>query len=284
MSDSELNVANLFNVKGWITVVTGGGTGVGRMLAQTLATNGAKVYITGRRLEKLQETSSTFPDLIFPVVSDCTKKEDIQDLVKQISSEEDHVDLLVNNSGVNVDRAQIDGEDNTPEAISKRMFDQSFENWSEPYNVNVAAVYFTSVAFIPLLIAAQKHRGVSGNIINIASVSGITCSSQYGQFSYNANKAATRSLTSQLAYEFRRAHIAIRVNGISPGYFPSQMSPVETAGEKDFFRKKWGIAFGRAGTAVDIGQALLGLAVNEYMTNAETVIEGGYLFNINSMS
>ena len=62
------------------------------------------------------------------------------------------------------------------------------------------------------------------------------------------------------------------------------MSAVDTSGEKEFFRKKWGIAFGRVGTPIDISQAFLNLAVNEYMTNSEIVIDGGSLFNINSMS
>lgn len=93
-------------------------------------------------------------------------------------------------------------------------------------------------------MATKNTRGVSGNVINVTSVSGITKTSQNGQFSYNSNKAAARSLSSQLAYELSRPHINIRVNQIAFGYVPSQMTSIETEGEKTHFRSKWGIPFG----------------------------------------
>lgn len=148
------------------------------MMATCLAQNGAKVYITGRRLEKLQETASGYESSIIPVAGDSTKKEDIQAIVDQISKKEDHVDLLINNSGVTTAKAHMDASDNSPEAISKRMMEQSFADWTDPYAINVAAIYFTTAAFLPLLIAANKSRGASGNVINVTSISGIVKNSQ----------------------------------------------------------------------------------------------------------
>lgn len=71
---STLIASELFNVKGWVVVLTGGGTGVGKMMAACLAENGAKVYISGRRLEKLQETAVPFEGRVIPIVADNTKK------------------------------------------------------------------------------------------------------------------------------------------------------------------------------------------------------------------
>ncbi|TIC41594.1 NAD(P)-binding protein [Wallemia mellicola] len=277
---SKLQAVNLFNIQGWVASPnSGGGTGVGRMMATCLAQNGARVYITGRRLEKLQETAQGFSN-IFPIVADSTKKEDIERIVAEIGKKEDHVDVLINNSGVTTVHAQLDAEDNSPEAVSKRMFEQSFDDWKDPYAINVAAMYFTTAAFIPLLVNAQKYRDESGNVINVTSVSGIIKNSQDGQFSYNSNKAAAVSLTNQLALELARPHLGIRVNQLALGYFPSQdtqMTSIETEGEKDHFRKNWNVPFGRAGRADDISKVVLNLATNGYQSGSTQVVDGAYI-------
>lgn len=122
------------------------------------------------------------------------------------------------------------------------MNNQSFDNWTSIYKINVASYYFTSVAFLPLLCAARDHGyPEAGNIIvriinsttsvrsdsfadinetrfqNVSSISGITKESQNGQFSYNASKAATISLTEQLAVDFKRPGLEVRVNTLAPG-------------------------------------------------------------------
>lgn len=109
--------------------------------------------------------------------------------------------------------------------ISKTMFEnQNFDDWLSIYKINVASYYFTSAAFLPLLVAARDFGySEAGNILNISSISGITKESQNGQFSYNASKAATISLTEQLAVDLKRPGIEVRVNTLAPGYFPSEM-------------------------------------------------------------
>ncbi|TIC13781.1 NAD(P)-binding protein [Wallemia mellicola] len=273
---SNLQASSLFNIEGWVTVVTGGGSGLGKMMATCLAQNGARVYITGRRFEKLQETASTYTDRIFPVAADSTKKEDIQSIIKYISQREDHVDLLINNSGVSTVKADLDAN-RSSEAVSKAMFEQSFDDWTSPYAINVAAIYFTTAAFIPLLTATQKHRGESGNVINVTSVSGIIKNSQGGQFSYNASKAGAVSLTNQLALELARPHLGIRVNQLALGYFPSEMSPILPGDNKGEYQSKWSIPFGRPGHAADLSKVILNLATNGYMSGSIEVVDGAYI-------
>mgnify|MGYP002718805555 CR=1 FL=1 len=101
--------------------------------------------------------------------------------------------------------------------------DETFEHWTDMYQINTASYYFTSFAFLPLLGAAKSVGGYPepGNIVNLASMSGITKTSQRGQFNYNAGKAATISLSHQLATELARRNLGVRVNAICPGYFPS---------------------------------------------------------------
>jgi NAD(P)-dependent dehydrogenase (short-subunit alcohol dehydrogenase family) len=167
----------------------------------------------------------------------------------------------------------------SPSEISKTMLNnQTFDDWTWIYKVNVASYYFTSAAFLPLLCAA-KDNGFSdaGSILNISSISGITKESQNGQFSYNASKAATISLTEQLAVDFKR--LEVRVNTLAPGYFPSEMTPIENdkGNEKKHFQEKWGIPFGRAGQPRDYAQAVLNFAVNQYVTGSTLVIDGAWL-------
>jgi NAD(P)-dependent dehydrogenase (short-subunit alcohol dehydrogenase family) len=242
----DLTVQSLFNLKGWVAIVSGGGTGLGLMTAKALAANGVKVYITGRRVEKLKSAEledSASGGSIVGVQCDVTDKDSIKALVKDISSKEKYLNLLVNNAGVT---SVNYGKDGMPQGsiqeVADKMLEQSFDDWLSIYKINVASYYFTSVAFLPLLTAAREHGfPEAGSILNISSISGITKESQNGQFSYNASKAGTISLTEQLAVDFKRPDIEVRVNTLAPGYFPSEMTPIDREeGEmKEHFRTKW---------------------------------------------
>lgn len=282
---SDLSVQSLFNIKGWVCVVTGGGTGLGLITANTLAANGAKVYITGRRVEVLQkaEKQDSSGGEIIGLPMDVTSKDSIKKGVASVTSKEKLINLLVNNAGVS---GANYGENGMPKgdikSISEEMMsNQDFETWLWMYKVNVASYYFCSAAFLPLLTAARDHGfSEAGSIINISSISGITKESQNGQFSYNSSKAACISLTEQLAVDFKRPGVEIRVNTLAPGYFPSEMTPIDrTVGGKEKFMDmgKWGIPFGRAGQPRDYAQALLNFAVNGYVTGATLVIDGAWL-------
>ena len=296
----QLTAASLFDVKGWVAVVTGGGSGLGLITAQSLAANGVKVYITGRRAEKLKDAEMKHESggSIIAHQMDVTEKESIQAGVDEISKKEKFVNLLVsrpelshkryaqanasqvNNAGItSVNYGEKGQPQGTPAEISKQMMSsQDFDHWTSVYKVNVASYFFTSAAFLPLLCAATEH-GFSepGNIINISSISGITKTSQNGQFSYNASKAGTISLTEQLAVDFKG--LEVRVNTLAPGYFPSEMTPIdsEKGNAKAHFREKWGIPLGKAGSPRDYAQAVLNFAVNQYCTGSTLIIDGAWL-------
>lgn len=185
---SEFTAQSLFNVKGWTAIVTGGGTGLGLMTANALAANGVKVYITGRRLEPLQKAEkkdSVSGGQIIAVQLDVTDKDSIKKFAGDMASKEKYINLLVNNAG---QTSKNFGEKWTPEGdpkeVSERMFDyQNFDDWTSIYKINVASIYFTSIAFLPLLCAARDHGyPEAGSILNISSISGITKTSQNGQF------------------------------------------------------------------------------------------------------
>ncbi|KAF8527214.1 NAD(P)-binding protein [Gautieria morchelliformis] len=283
-SSAQLKAAQLFDVQGWVVVVTGGGTGLGLITAVTFLVNGAaRVYITGRRAEVLQKAAETYNSAedaigeIVPVVCDVTKKDDIEKLVATVRAKNKFVNILVNNASVGGVKNDFVEKTNV-EDISKALFASDPKTWNEALNLNTSSMFFTSAAFLPLLVAAKGSFSSPGSILNISSMSGITKQSQGGQFPYNTAKAGTIALTKQLAYEFRRPDLGIRVNTLAPGFFPSEMTPADLfAGNADEVRARWGVPIGRQGRPTEYAQAVLNLAVNEYMNGSTVVIDGGWL-------
>lgn len=99
-NNNDFKLSELFNVKGKVAVVSGGGSGIGLMATQALAVNGAKVYIIGRTKEKLDKVAEVYgkdvPGQIIPLQGDITSKESISKIVKEIESKEKCVCILIN--------------------------------------------------------------------------------------------------------------------------------------------------------------------------------------------
>lgn len=103
-ANDELKASSLFDVSHITAVVTGGATGIGLMITQALVSNGAKVYITGRRTEKLEQTKkiySTGPGSIHVLPGDVSSKDEAIRLAKEVGEKEPNgIHLLVNNAGI----------------------------------------------------------------------------------------------------------------------------------------------------------------------------------------
>lgn len=114
---------------------------------------------------------------------------------------------------------------NADDMKEKLWNEESVEEWDETYRTDVTAVYFTTVAFLPLLQAGLEPKGpvnrFGSSVITISSMSGIMRHAQ-GHFAYNTAKGATVHLTKLMSAEFQKT--GIRVNSIAPGYFPSEMT------------------------------------------------------------
>jgi len=290
-STSALQATKLFNLDGKVAVVTGGGTGIGLMISQALAANGAKVYITGRREDALKQAVEAHSPTegsgsLIPIPgTDIRNKESIQQLVDQISSKEKQLDILVNNSGISGPTSDVALSEKSADALKDELWKEGFEEWQDVFATNCTGYYFMSVGFLPLLAAATKATPkFSGCIINISSISGILASPQH-HFAYNSSKAAIIQLNQMLGKIFSGPGVKVRVNSIAPGIFPSEMtaddsndqqkSHIEADGDK--FRKEKGINAGRPGRDEDMAQAALMLACNQYMVGQTVVVDGGYL-------
>ncbi|KAK9667532.1 hypothetical protein K7432_017731 [Basidiobolus ranarum] len=101
---SQFTVGNLFDVYGRVGLITGGGTGIGLMIAKALIANGAKVYIASRRLELIESVAAELtklgPGTCKAIQADLSSKHGCEALANRVAEQEQHLDFLINNSGV----------------------------------------------------------------------------------------------------------------------------------------------------------------------------------------
>ncbi|KAI6836951.1 hypothetical protein KC340_g1379 [Hortaea werneckii] len=289
MASNNFNPANLNDVSGLVAVVTGGGTGVGLMLAKALESNGAKVYITGRRIEKLQEAAKTADHgNLIPIQGSTTSHDDLQKVVDQIMQETGYIDLLVNNAGMTT----FDSSPNarpmpTAQSSVSEVRDYFFnyrpqQVWTDTLETNVGAIFTTSMAFLELLDAGNKRRAKgapTSQIVTIGSVGGLNRFTT--SFIYNASKAGAHHLMKNLGSFF--VPFDIRCNVIAPGWFPTDM----TTGVS----KQWESTGGvmprelvpqqRMGNQEEMAGTILYLAskAGGYCNGNVMVIDGGFLQN-----
>ncbi|OCK83657.1 NAD(P)-binding protein [Lepidopterella palustris CBS 459.81] len=281
---TDLKAEKLFSVKDYVCVVTGGGSGIGLMAAQALAANGAKVYITGRRMDALEKAAKSHdPDggKIIPLgPCDITKKEDLEKIESELSKKEKYINLLICAAGISGTKAEPDEESAT--SLKEKLWkNETFEQWNETYNTDVTSVYFTTVALLPLLQAGtETHGNLSASVIVISSMSGIMRHAQ-GHFSYNAAKGGTVHLTKLMSAEFQK--VRVRVNSIAPGYFPSEMTAKESGPDMkselpdEKVQGKGHVPAMRAGSDEEMAQAVLFLTKNAYVNGEILAVDGGVL-------
>ncbi|KAI9048071.1 hypothetical protein LZ554_007867 [Drepanopeziza brunnea f. sp. 'monogermtubi'] len=267
-SNDQLKSSKLFDVSNFSALVTGGGSGIGLMITETLAANGAKVYITGRRKEALETVVKEYnngPGKIIALPGDVSKKDEVARLVKEIESQEPNgIHLLVNNAGIarddNTKYSNGKPDFKSAQSISEHLMKSDPQAWAETFSTNVTSQFFVSAAFLPLLAKSLTSTpGSTPSIINITSISGVMKGSSAGQFAYASSKAAFLHLTRMMATTFAETHV--RVNSIAPGLFPSEM----TVGgsdekQKSELKSKASNPSGRYGREQDMGACVLLLA------------------------
>ncbi|KAI9507269.1 rhamnolipids biosynthesis 3-oxoacyl-reductase [Russula earlei] len=273
---SDFTIPNIFNVSGKIAVVTGGGSGLGTMIATAYVQNGAKVYIASRKEKQLREVSEQLnklrPGSCEYVVADLTSKAGCDRLVDAVKAKETKIHILVNNSGMSWGAPF----DNFPEK----------DGWDRLLALNVKSIFYATVGFAPLL-AKDATNHDPGRVINISSIAGLSpvagstklAGSGNGLWSYNTSKAAVNHLTSQLAVTLGPQFIT--VNAVLPGVFPSKMTNYgfKTGGGAKGMAQ--GHPWGRVGEPADMAGVALFLAspASSYVTGAHIVLDGGGLIS-----
>ncbi len=181
-----------------VIIVTGGASGIGKHIAQTLTAAGAQVVVSDIHVM----TGERGDNGIYHVQMDVTKKESVEKMVNHVMKKFGTIDGLVNNAGINLPRLLVDFRGEKPEfELSERDFDLMV-------NVNQKGVFLTTQA-----VVRQFLRKGSGVIVNISSEAGMEGSN--GQSIYSATKGAVNGFTRSWAKELGSHHI--RVVGVAPG-------------------------------------------------------------------
>ncbi|PFH53550.1 hypothetical protein AMATHDRAFT_1202 [Amanita thiersii Skay4041] len=270
MSLPDLNSLSLFNVKGKIVLVTGGSSGIGKMIASGFAQNGAKVYIASRKEKQLQETVAELNEKAnIPVqylVANLNSRAGCDALVREFKNRESKLHVLVNNSGITWGGPF----DDFPED----------KGWDNVFNVNVKSIFYMTAGLAPLLIKDSTNRD-PGRVINISSTASVEpicegplSSEGNGTWSYQPSKAAVNHLTSALALKLGPDHVT--VNAILPGVFQSRMTAFgfKTAGDEAFTSNQPSGRYGQPSDAAGLALFLASPA-SAHVTGTHTILDGG---------
>ena len=182
-----------------VALITGGGTGIGKAIAEALVAEGAKVVVTARREQPLKQLAADHPQAVRYITTDVTEKGAPAKAVRFVTEQFDRLDILINNAGVGAVAPLVELDD---EAIQRT------------YGVNVQGALITTREAIPHL---SKN---GGSVINISST--LAQASMSGAAAYSGSKAAIERLTSALAVELGPQ--GIRVNSVAPGLTKTDMS------------------------------------------------------------
>lgn len=184
---------------GQVALVTGGGRGIGRSVALELARAGARVAVSARTAEQVEEVAAEIDGLALTV--DVSKRSEVEQLIERVESELGPIDLLVCNAGITID-------EDTAWTVDP-------DEWWHVFEVNVLGVYLCCRATIPRML----ERG-RGRIVNVASGAAYLPGST--STAYSASKAAVHRFNETLAGQLKP--FGIPVFSISPGLVQTEMT------------------------------------------------------------
>jgi len=257
----------LFSLEGKTALVTGGATGIGRMIATALVEAGAEVMIASRMGEDCERVADELNQIAKSgnskgnatgLAGNVASEEGVAELVTKVRGKTDSLNILFNNAGTSWG-APVD--------------EFPYSAWSRVLDLNVTGLFHLTRQLLPLLENGAS-KSDPARVINLGSVMGSAALGD-GAYSYAASKAAVHHLTRILGKELAGRNLT--VNAFAPGPFPSKMTAHATGSEEKAAIVSKSVPLGRLGEPDDIAAAALYLCGSggSYVTGAILPIDGG---------
>ena len=241
----------MFELEGKCALITGASGGIGGSIARALYGQGAKVALSGTRIDPLKALADDLGDRAFIVPCNLSDVDAVKALPQKASEEMGGIDILVNNAGI------------TKDNLFMRMSD---DDWHQVIEINL-----TSTMHLMKSVMRTMMKKRFGRIINITSIVGVTGNA--GQVNYAASKAGMIGMTKSFAQEI--ATRGITANCIAPGFIETAMTA--ELPENVIKNMLDSIPQGRMGQADEIASSVAFLASNEasYITGQTLHVNGG---------
>ena len=242
------------DLKDRVSLVTGGGRGIGRSIALKLAAAGALVVVNDISLETAEAVAEEVKAIggqPLAVAADVSSAGDVTRLIDTTIEKFGQLDILVNNAGI---------------ARDQLLLRMSEEDWDRVINIDLKSVFLCTKAALRPMLKARK-----GRIISMASIVGLV--GNPGQSNYASAKAGIIGFTRAVAKEVASRNI--NVNAIAPGFIDTDMTKRLAVKQRQELMA--GIPLGRLGTPEDVADAVIFLASDSaaYITGQVLVVDGG---------
>jgi len=258
IKETSMKGTSLFDLSEKVSIVTGGGRGLGRIMALALADVGANVIIADIIINQAEYVAKEIINKnirSLAIKVDVTKPKEVQKMVSQVMKHFGRIDILINNAGINI----IAPAENF-----------AVKDWEKVLNINLKGVFLCSQVVGKVMMKQKK-----GKIINIASIHGLVGSIHHA-VAYNSSKAGVINLTRALAVEWGKYNI--NVNAIAPGIIKTDLTKKRL--ENKEYYNYWidRTPLKRIGKPEDLIGAVIYLSseASNWLTGQTIVIDGGY--------
>jgi NAD(P)-dependent dehydrogenase (short-subunit alcohol dehydrogenase family) len=247
---------------GKVAIVTGGSLGIGAGIAKRLSKDGARVVITARRPEPLQQTAEAIKQAggeVLPITCDVGVKDDVEAMFKQVLDTWGTVDILVNNGAW--------------AGPTSHILEMDLDFWETVIRTNLTSIYLHCHRAANIFV----DQGKKGAIVNISSFAA-SRSHRY-MAAYDATKGGMESMTRTMAIDL--APFGIRVNVVQPGAIHTED---HDASPEALARRGQTVPLGRVGYPDDIAGAVSFLVSDDasYVTGVTLPVDGGMLAQLRS--